>query len=105
MARRAYGSIRRLPSGRFQASYYEHRTGERVRAPQTFTTKTEAGAWLSTVEADDVRGELLDQRLSRRLFAEWAAEWLGGLHLKPKTLGNCSGLEVGLMRVSPWDSR
>jgi len=100
MARRAYGSIRRLPSGRFQASYYEHRTGERVRAPQTATTKTEAGAWLSTVEADDVRGELLDQRLSRRLFAEWAAKWLGGLHLKPKTLvGYESTLRVHVLPV------
>lgn len=86
MARRRFGSVRRLPSGRYQASYHDEVTSERIVAPMTFTTATDARTWLATVEADLARGELLDPRLSRRLFSEWAAEWLAGLHVKPKTL-------------------
>lgn len=100
MARRAFGGLRRLPSGRYQANYLDQATGERVAAPQTFATKADANVWLSTVEADDLRGELLDPRLSRRVLGDWAAEWLGGLHLKPKTLvGYESTLRVHVLPV------
>lgn len=100
MARRPFGGIRRLPSGRYHASYHHQTTGERLAASQTFATKADAGLWLSTVEADDLRGELLDPRLSRRLFADWSAEWLGGLHLRPKTLvGYESTLRVHVLPV------
>lgn len=100
MARRPFGGIRRLPSGRYHASYHHQTTGERIAASQTFATKADAGVWLSTVEADDLRGELLDPRLSRRLFADWSAEWLAGLHLRPKTLvGYESTLRVHVVPV------
>ena len=85
MGRRSFGAIRKLPSGRWRASYIDHRTGARVPAPLTFTTKADANNWLSAIAADRSRGELLDPRLSRRLFGEWAREWLAGIHVKPKT--------------------
>lgn len=85
MGRRSFGNVRRLPSGRWQASYVDEVTGRRIAAPTTFPTKADANIWLSTVEADQARGELLDPRLSQRPFDEWASEWLSGLHVKPKT--------------------
>jgi integrase len=49
--RRQFGSVRRLPSKRWQASYTAPDTGERVNAPSTFDSKVDAGLWLSVVEA------------------------------------------------------
>jgi integrase len=100
MPRRPFGTVRRLPSGRYQASYHHVATSERVAAPQTFATASDARTWLATVEADAARGELLDPRLSRRLFSDWAADWLAGLHVKPKTLvGYESALRVHVLPV------
>lgn len=86
MARRSFGYIRKFPSGRWQASYTDERTGQRIAAPDTFGTKADANLWLSTVATDRSRGRLGDHQLSQRPFHEWADEWLGGLHVKPKTL-------------------
>jgi uncharacterized protein YfaQ (DUF2300 family) len=47
---RQFGTIRRLPSGRFQARFTDL-TGERRTAPVTFTTKKAASAWLSETES------------------------------------------------------
>ena len=85
MARRSFGHVRKMPSGRWQASYTDEHSGERVLAPATFRTKADANIWVSTVEADRARGDLLDPRLAQRAFREWADEWLAGLHVKPKT--------------------
>ena len=85
MARRPFGHVRKMPSGRWQASYTDEYSGERILAPTTFRTKADANIWVSTVEADKARGDLLDPRLAQRAFREWADEWLAGLHVKPKT--------------------
>ena len=50
---RQFGTIRRLPSGRYQARYWH--LGEQVSAGTTFASKTEARAWLSSVERPDQR--------------------------------------------------
>ena len=44
--RRQFGSVRRLPSGRWQARY-RNVTGQLVTAPRTFPTKTDAGRYES----------------------------------------------------------
>ena len=85
MARRSFGNLRKLPSGRWQASYLDDLTGGRIAAPSTFATKADAALWLSTVETDRARGHLLDQRLRVRPFGDGAGEWLAELHVKPKT--------------------
>lgn len=54
-SRASFGSVRRLPSGRYQARYTD-RQMNRHTAPQTFATKTAAEDWLATVRADVVRG-------------------------------------------------
>lgn len=55
MARRTFGNIRKLPSGRFQASYIGN-DGHRHNAPRTFHTKTDANQWLTIEEASLIKG-------------------------------------------------
>ena len=52
--RNVWGTVRKLPSGRFQARY--NVAGEVHRAPTTFGTKREADAFLAGVRADLTRG-------------------------------------------------
>jgi integrase len=74
MSRRRFGSVRRLPSGRWQVRY---RTGDgrQHTAPETFATKTEATRHLAQVETDLGRGQWSDPRLGRTSFAAWAVRW------------------------------
>ncbi|MGH8836053.1 MAG: tyrosine-type recombinase/integrase, partial [Actinomycetes bacterium] len=72
---RRFGYIRKLPSGRYQASYVGP-SGRRVPAPETFRTRGDAGRWLALVQADMERGTWVDDRLSRETFGEYARRWL-----------------------------
>jgi integrase len=73
--RRRFGMVRKLPSGKYQASFIGP-SGTRQTAPQTFRTKTDADRWLSTVEADLSRGTWLDDNLGRQPFGAYARAWL-----------------------------
>lgn len=75
--KRHFGSVRRLPSGRWQA---RHRTadGRLATAPRTFKTKGDAARWLSAVEADKARGVWLDPSAGRIRLAGYAEAWLQG---------------------------
>jgi integrase len=72
-ARRHFGSIRKLPSGRYQASYW-HKT-ERHTAEHTFATKVEAQSWLSSVETDIRRAAWVDPAGARMTVSELATRW------------------------------
>lgn len=74
-SRRRFGSLRRLPSGRWQASY-QTPAGRRRSAPRTFPTKTDADRWLATVESDMLRGTWVDDAAARVAFGEYARDWL-----------------------------
>jgi integrase len=69
-ARRRFGKVRPLPSGRWQASYVGP-DGVRHNGPSTFRTKTDAGIWLAGVETDLSRGEWLDADAARMALREW----------------------------------
>jgi integrase len=84
--RRTFGHVRRLPSGRWQASYLNPATATRVHALSTFERKADAGLWLASIEADLARGEHVGFELAQRGFSEWAQDWVSGLQVKPKTL-------------------
>lgn len=74
---RQFGTLRHLPSGRWQARYVHPHTGERLGAVVTFERKSDAARWLSTVEADIARGKWIDSSAGRRVtVAEWAERWL-----------------------------
>lgn len=46
--KRQFGTIRKLPSGKYQARYTHPETGQRYKAPHTFAGKLDAEHWLST---------------------------------------------------------
>ena len=83
--RRSFGSLRQLPSGRWQARYRDA-AGKSHTAPQTFATRPEAARFLAQVETDLARGEWTDPRAGRVAFAEWAGRWQATTtNLRPNT--------------------
>src|SRR5262249_33716915 len=92
--RRYFGNIRKLPSGRFQASYHGP-DGTRHTAPATFDSRQYADAWLGRVRAHIQGGkweppnsltpgkEINGQRVRR--FGEYAQSWLAGRDLSGST--------------------
>ncbi|WP_280471420.1 tyrosine-type recombinase/integrase [Nocardia cyriacigeorgica] len=75
MGRRRFGNIRKLPSGKYQASFVGP-SGKRQNAPQTFRTRTDADRWLVAVEADISRGTWLDEGAGRQRFEDYAKAYL-----------------------------
>lgn len=101
-ARRAFGSIRKISGGRFQARYTGP-DGGKYTAGQTFVRRSDASAWLARAEAAISAGtwkspaavrerERAEGRaVARRTltFEEWAGEWLASLERlgrTPKTI-------------------
>jgi hypothetical protein len=83
--RRSFGSLRQLPSGRWQARYRDA-AGKSHTAPQTFATRPEAARFLAQVETDLARGEWTDPGAGRVSFAEWAGRWQATTtNLRPNT--------------------
>lgn len=86
MARKAaFGSIRKINGGRFQARY----TGpdrKQHTGPHTFRTKGDASAYLATVHADLLRQEWSPtEKRAMRTFAAFSEAWLAGRELKPRS--------------------
>lgn len=76
-------AIKRLPNGRWEASYRDPAGRERVKHHRT---RSEADRWLTTVKNQLNRGDYVDPTLGRRPFAAWASDWLAGTaHVRPKT--------------------
>lgn len=104
--RRTFGSVRRLPSGRWQASYWQD--GRHFVAPHTFLAKATANAYLATVEADIRRGGWIDPAAGDVTVEEFANQWLAHrLGLSPKTAERYRGVldrhllpELGSMSVA-----
>ena len=85
MGRRLFGTIRKLPSGRYQARYVDA-SGRRHQARSTFPSKGDAGRWLSDVEAAIARGTWIDPDAGRVLLADYAQGWIDSRPgLRPRT--------------------
>ena len=83
--RNVWGTVRKLPSGRFQARYKVD--GEVHRAPTTFGTKREADAFLAGVRADLTRGRWSEPRAAAVPLREYATRWLAQRpDLRPRTV-------------------
>jgi integrase len=89
--RRGFGKIRKLPSGRFQASYVGP-DGRRHTAPTTYDTRGDAEAWLAAAQTDISREQWHRPAPTRRVdtFADYSAGWLEsrlsrGQPLTPRT--------------------
>lgn len=82
--RRHFGSVRKLPSGRYQASYWH--LAERHTADRTFETKADARTWLSEVETEIRRGRWIDPSAGRVLFGHYVDDWLDHRYdIRPRT--------------------
>jgi integrase len=83
--RASFGSVRKLPSGRYQARYSDARMN-RHTAPTTFASKREAEDWLATTRADMVRGTWRAPELATAHLGDFVREHLATrLDLAPKT--------------------
>lgn len=85
--RRAFGSVRRLKSGRWQATYTHPETGVKTPAGRSFETKADAAQYLAEIQTDFKRGEAIDQSAGTQRLGEYASQWLASrTDLRPKTL-------------------
>ena len=88
-ARRGFGSISRMRSGRYQAIY----TGpdmQRHRAPDTFTARADAEGWLAVqrkaITAGTWRAPTEVAAVEHITMRSYAEGWLGSRVLKPRTV-------------------
>ena len=90
--RRSWGKLRRLPSGRWQASYVWPRDLDRHVGPITYTAKMDGEAWLINerrlIEQDRWTPPTLRAEVARHLgktLGECAIDWLATRNVKPRT--------------------
>lgn len=84
-AKRRFGRVRRLPSGRYQARYRGPDGIDRP-APQTFGTKSEAEVWLVKTEAEIRDDRWLNPDEGRIAFGKYAQAWIEERpNLRPNT--------------------
>ena len=78
-SRRGFGSLRKLPSGRWQASFVGPDLVRRP-APQTFETKGDAEGWLGRRRGEVMAGEwqppVKVPEVAPLTFDAYAAQWL-----------------------------
>lgn len=116
--RRDFGKIRKLPSGRWQASYLGL-DGMRHPAPSTFVRKGDASIWLAERQAELAAGDWVDPNAGRILLKAYATAWIRErrlaiqtretyrtswrLHIEP-FLGSVALVELTPARVRSWRS-
>ncbi len=89
-APRTWGKLRKLPSGRYQASYVGPDNARHV-APYTFDTVAAADAWLAARRTEISGGSWVRPAVAERpapelvTFGQYADDWLTGRTLKPRT--------------------
>ncbi|MCA0143969.1 tyrosine-type recombinase/integrase [Blastococcus sp. LR1] len=89
MGRRAWGTVRRLPSGRYQARYPDV-SGKQVSAPHTFATKADGNRWLAKVQTELDSGRWIDPKAGKETLQVYAERWVEtrlvrGRPLAPRT--------------------
>ncbi|MFI9436731.1 MULTISPECIES: tyrosine-type recombinase/integrase [Streptosporangium] len=116
-AKRRFGRVRQLPSGRFQARYKGPDDIDRA-APETFATKRDAEIWLTKKEAEILAEDWSNPDLGKVSFKEYGADWVDErpglrpktvqlyegllrLHLVP-TFGNLAVSEIKATHVRKW---
>jgi integrase len=116
--KRQFGTIRKLPSGRFQA-LYSTPVGKRVTAPHTFAYRIDAEGWLHQrrVEAETGRWNPAAVAKPKVTFGDYATEWLASRQLRPYTrqqyddilrrflvpaFGNCALAAITPGQVREW---
>jgi integrase len=104
LPRRHFGSVRKLPSGQWQASYWHE--GEHHAGPHTFPAKADALAYLSNTETDLGRGPWTDPLAGKVTLRSYANDWLAGRsdldrHILPK-LGSAKLSTLAPSKIRSW---
>lgn len=104
-----FGEVSQLPSGRYRARYTGP-DGKRHSAPHTFDTKGDADTWLTLRRAEVIREDWTPPSQTGLRFGPYAAKWLQGRPLKPRTREHYQALldghlsafdDVPLRRLTP----
>lgn len=83
---RRFGTVRQLPSGRYQVRYRAP-DGLIRPAPKTFVREKDAELWLRNVETDIYRGEWANPDGGTVPFGEYAEKWIAERpNLRPRTI-------------------
>jgi integrase len=83
---RTFGSLRQLPSGKWQARYGGP-DGLLYKAPGTFPLKRDGARWLALTEAEILFGNWVDPEGTRVPFNDYAEVWIEERPgLRPKTI-------------------
>lgn len=90
-AKRNWGRIRQLPSGRWQARY-PGPDGKLRPAPTTFERKRDASDWLAEKRAEINREEWTDPDAGKIPFGRYAARWLQERDLAETTVERYEGI-------------
>ena len=91
MAKREFGSVRKLPSGRWQARY-RNTGGRMIAAPETFVTKGDATAWLAGARTDQSRGLFVNPKAGRVTITDFSVRFLAERVLTPRAHETYQGL-------------
>lgn len=91
--KRTFGTIRKLPSGKYQARFTSP-IGEIKTAPETFTSKLEADSYLASIRTDLNRGKWVDPNAGTNLLSEYVKRYLEQrqVQLAPRTFQDYSRL-------------
>ncbi|HUR48561.1 MAG TPA: site-specific integrase [Acidimicrobiales bacterium] len=90
-ARRQFGSTEELPSGRWRVRYRVN--GQEVSPGLMFATRADAANYLEAVRAEIDSGGRRSVRAGRRLFGDWAREYLATkVELAPRTAAGYQGM-------------
>jgi integrase len=98
LAKRTFGTVDELPSGRFRARY---RTPDGRRHAKVFSTRADAWAWLAIQQTDLLRKVWRAPSATRRTIGEYAEDYLARNDLRAST----RVLYAGLWRhhlAKPW---
>lgn len=122
MARRDFGSIRRMSSGRWQARYLD---AAGVSHPSVHATRGDASRHLASVQTALARGDWIDPEAGTMALRDYAATWIEqrrvrGRPLAPRTvelyrsllanhinptLGDLTLQQITIARVREWHAR
>jgi integrase len=83
MGRRDFGSVRRLPSGRWQARYPD---GTGLYRSMSFATRGDASRYLARTRTDMDRGDWFDPDAGHEALESYAARWLATRRVKGRPL-------------------
>ena len=94
VGKRDFGTVRKLPSGRWQARYHD---ASGVRHARSFATKADASRFLAGARSDLDRGNWFDPHAGEITFRAYAEQWLvnrrvRGRPLAPRTRERYDGV-------------